>query len=255
MMFQRVFAAEFNMASVPYPGEGLVEPAVLTPGGAVLSVVFCSGALLERKGCGGETVHARMADPTGAFSLQADPLAGDVRTILSSLEIPCFVTVIGKPYLARGGRPAACILKVLDIRAVDRYARDIWVLRTAESTMGRLTEIEEKLRSGTDTPLIRALALSYGPDLSRLSSLARMVQEAVTSIQPPVPPERTGVDPASLVLAIMREHGGKTGISLEEIIRKAANSGLSHQDVVAAVEALCRDDECYQPSRGIFKLL
>jgi len=107
-MFQRVFAAEFNAAAVQFPGKDLAEPAVLTPGGAVLSLVFCSGALLECLGCGNETVHARMADPTGAFSLQADPHSADARTTLCSLETPCFVTVIGKPFLAgQAGLPVA----------------------------------------------------------------------------------------------------------------------------------------------------
>jgi len=154
-MFQRVFAAELNAAAVQFPGKGLAEPAVLTPGGAVLSLVFCSGALLECHGCGNQTVHARMADPTGAFFLQADSHSADARTILCSLETPCFVTVIGKPFLAGAGRSARCIIKVLDVRAVDRYTRDVWVLRTAEITLDRFAMVEEALRSGKDDPLAR----------------------------------------------------------------------------------------------------
>mgnify|MGYP001118789837 FL=1 len=53
----------------------------------------------------------------------------------------------------------------------------------------------------------------------------------------------------------MKEHGGKTGIPLDEIVKRAAGRGLTPQDVQAAVEALCRDDECYQPTRGTFRIL
>jgi len=255
MMFQRVFAAELNAAAVQFPGKGLAEPAVLTPGGAVLSLVFCSGALLECHGCGNQTVHARMADPTGAFFLQADSHSADARTILCSLETPCFVTVIGKPFLAGAGRSARCIIKVLDVRAVDRYTRDVWVLRTAETTLDRFAMVEEALRSGKDDPLARALVTTYGLDPARLRSLAGVAREAVAGVQTPSPPAQSEVDPASIVLAIMKEHGGKTGIPLDEIVKRAAGRGLTPQDVQAAVEALCRDDECYQPTRGTFRIL
>ncbi|MDH7510353.1 MAG: hypothetical protein QHH04_04850 [Methanolinea sp.] len=255
MMFQRVFAAELNAATVQFSREGMAEPAVLTPGGALLTLVFCSGALLECEGCESETVHARMADPTGAFSLQADPQSPDARATLCSLDTPCFATVVGKPFLAGTGRSARCILKVLDIRAADRFTRDTWVLRTAEATLDRLERINAMLRSGSEDPLVRTLVTSYSLGPARLCSLAGIVRDAVQSVQALNPPEKLESSPESVVLAIMKEHGGKEGITLEEIVRRAANHGLTHQDVLNAVEALCRDDECYQPGRGTFKLL
>lgn len=254
-MFQRIFAAEFNAAKVQFSCKDTAEPAVLTPGGAVLTLVFCTGALLERQGCGNGTVHARLADPTGAFSLQADPHLTDARTILCSLDTPCFATVIGKPFLAGTGQSARGILKVLDIRATDKYTRDIWVLRTAEATLNRLERINEILRSGREDPLIRALVTSYSLGPERLCSLAEIVRVAVQSVQIKNPPVQSECSPESVILAIIKEHGGKTGITIEEITRRAANLGFSTQDVITAVEALCREDECYQPSKGIFKLL
>jgi hypothetical protein len=254
-MFQRVFAAEFNAATVQFTRKGMTEPAVLTPGGALLTLVFCSGAIIERRGCGGETVHARMADPTGAFSLQADPYSTDARTTLCSLETPCFATVVGKPILAGTGQSARCILKVLDIRPADRYTRDTWVLRTAEATLDRLERINAMLRSGSEDPLARALVTSYSVDTPRICSLAEIARNAVQGVQTLNPPEQSKISPESVVLAIMREHGGKEGITLEEIVRRASNHGLVRQDVTDALEALCRADECYQPNRGTFKLL
>jgi len=115
--------------------------------------------------------------------------------------------------------------------------------------------IEEALRSGKDDPLARALVTSYGLDHERLRSLAGVVKEAVAGVQTLIPPEQSEVDPASIVLAIMKEHVGKTGISIDEIVKRAAGRGLTPQDVQAAVEALCRDDECYQPTRGTFRIL
>lgn len=254
-MFQRVFAAEFNAATVQFSREGMAEPAVLTPGGALLTLVFASGALLERQGCESETVRARLADPTGAFSLQADPQSPDARATLCSLETPCFATAVGKPFLAGTGRSARCILRVLDIRAADRYTRDTWVLRTAEATLDRLEKIEAALRSRSEDPLVKALVTSYGLNPTRLCSLAGTVRDAVQGVQPLNPPVKPELSPESVVLAIMREHGGKEGITLEEIVRRAAKHGLTRQDVSSAVEILCREDECYQPSRGTFKIL
>lgn len=255
-MFQRVFAAEFNIASVYYHrGEGHADPPVLTPGGALLSLVYCAGALLETQGCGGGTVHARMADPTGAISLQADPRSEDACSLLCSLTPPCFVSVVGRPFLAGTGQSTRCILRVIDARVVDRYVRDAWVLRTAEDTLGRLARLEETFRSGCGDSVARAVADVYGTDLARLRVLLCAVREALRKVERPRPAETPSASPGEIVLSIMREHGGKTGISLEEIAKRAAPFGLSRRDVVAAIETLCREDECYQPSKGIFKIL
>ncbi|MDI9633978.1 MAG: hypothetical protein QFX32_08005 [Methanolinea sp.] len=255
-MFQRVFAAEFNSASIHYPpGSSHAEAPVLTPGGALLSLVYFAGALLEAHGCGGGTVHARVADPTGAISLQADSRSPDVCTLLCSLAPPCFISVVGRPVLAGTGQSARCILRVLDARVVDRYVRDAWVLRTAEDTLERIARLEESLRSGGGDPVARAVADAYGRDPERLRSLLGAVRGALLKVERPRPAGAPSASPEEIVLSIMREHGGKTGISLEEIARRAAALGLSARDVAAAVETLCREDECYQPSKGVFKLL
>jgi hypothetical protein len=45
------------------------------------------------------------------------------------------------------------------------------------------------------------------------------------------------------------------GVSVEDIIRQAAESGISQEAVLAAIESLIIDDECYQPRKGFVKLL
>ncbi len=45
------------------------------------------------------------------------------------------------------------------------------------------------------------------------------------------------------------------GVAVEDIIRQAADSGISQEAVLAAIESLIIDDECYQPRKGFVKPL
>ncbi|MCQ8893799.1 MAG: hypothetical protein NQU46_04115 [Methanolinea sp.] len=255
MTFQRVFAAELNITKAQLTTGKKGEKPLLTPGGALLSRVFCAGALIERHGCGDETAYARLADPTGAFSLQADRQSMDGKTILCGLEIPCFVTVTGRPFLIGSGDSSRCIIRIEDIRAVDRYVRDVWVLHTAGLTLKRLAALDTELGTGNGDPRIDALRRCYNLDGALLREIAGRIAEAVRSVQVKQVSVPVQANPASVVLGIIREHGGKAGISLDEITRRAVAHGLSPDEVKSAVEVLCREDECYQPGRGIYKAL
>ena len=254
--YQRVFAREYNGSIATFTESGTHSPvAVLTPGGAICTTLFCAGAVLERQGRKGEFMHARLADSTAAFELHIDRTDQVTADILESMEIPCFATVIGEARITGKGGAGRCTVRVIEMREVDRYVRDAWVLRTADLTMRRIEDLRTALDEGRRDARLDALVLHYHLDASRLRDLALMVKEAIKGVNAPQASSPEAGDPVALVLEIIREHGGKTGISLEEVTRKAAKHGLAASEVKRAVESLLLEDECYQPARGVLKVL
>ncbi|MCU0631570.1 MAG: hypothetical protein MUC66_01175 [Methanolinea sp.] len=255
-IYQRVFAREYNESRVRFgESESPSYSAILTPGGAICTDLFCAGALLERQGRKGELMYARLADPTGAFGLHIDRTDQAAAGILESMEIPCFATVIGEARMTGAGGMSRCTVRVREIREVDRYVRDSWVLRTAGLTFGRIEDLYAALNCERSDARIESMITHYHLDVPRLRDLALMVKEAIKGVNAAQPVNSQEKRPEETVLDIIREHGGKNGITLEEITRRAARQGLGPLEVGRAVESLLQDDECYQPARGVLKLL
>jgi hypothetical protein len=58
-----------------------------------------------------------------------------------------------------------------------------------------------------------------------------------------------------VVMELVQSTAGPRGIAVEELIDTLASKGMKKEDVLAAVESLIMDDECYQPQKGYVKLL
>lgn len=256
LLYQRVFAREYNESTMTSGESGsLVALSVITPSGAVCTNIYCAGAVLERYGSQGEPMHARLADPTGAFELYVDRTNVSAAGILASMDIPCFATVTGEPRAKGSAGPGKCAIRVREIREVDRPVRDAWVLRTADLTLLRIEEIRQVISRERSDERIEALIRHYNLDMKRLRDIAQMVRGAIAGTGGGGQAADAAADPASAVLGIIREHGEKSGITIEEVTRRAARRGMSAAEVAKAVESLLRDDECYQPARGVLKPL
>jgi hypothetical protein len=82
-----------------------------------------------------------------------------------------------------------------------------------------------------------------------------MVEAALSSVGTPVSSVQSPVDPHELVLAIIREHQGASGISVQDVIEHAALQGVSADTATGVIKDLISQDECYQPQKGVLKLL
>ena len=82
-----------------------------------------------------------------------------------------------------------------------------------------------------------------------------MVESAVQTVRPPDYDAQAPPDVRMLVMEFMRAGSGQRGISVDDIIRQAAVCGVSQEAVLAAIESLIIDDECYQPQKGFVKPL
>lgn len=163
---QRVFAQEFNDASVTFK-ESDDERAplyLLLPTGARANRIFAIGTLTETDDVGqdGEYWRGRVVDPTGTFFVYAGQYQPQPASALRELETPAYVAVVGKPrtYETDTGDVNVSV-RPESISVVDVDARDRWVIETAEHTLDRI----ERFDPAGDDNAGRA-AEEYGDDLA-----------------------------------------------------------------------------------------
>jgi DNA replicative helicase MCM subunit Mcm2 (Cdc46/Mcm family) len=62
-------------------------------------------------------------------------------------------------------------------------------------------------------------------------------------------------DPREMIMEYIRTTSGPRGVAVDEILEMAQMRAISREAVLAAVESLIVEDECYQPQKGFVKPL
>jgi RPA family protein len=146
----RVFADEYNSASVEVRDEGEYAPAyVLTPLGALVNRVYAVGVLTEVENIGTEEeplYRARLQDPTGVFYVSAGQYQPEAAKVLGGLSWPCFVAVVGKTrtYSPEDGLVYVSLRPEV-VKEVGVEERDLWTLEAAKSTLVRIAAMRDGL--------------------------------------------------------------------------------------------------------------
>jgi RPA family protein len=167
----RVFADEFNSATVEMRDEGEYAPAyVLTPLGALVNRVYAVGVLTQVENLGTEEeplYRARLQDYTGVFYVSAGQYQPEAAKVLGSLQWPCFVAVVGKTrtYSPEDGLVYVSLRPEV-VKQVGSDERELWTLEAAKSTLGRISAVRDALDMETpsEDELVR---LGHGPKLAR----------------------------------------------------------------------------------------
>jgi RPA family protein len=253
----RVFAGEFSQSDLLVPAEDPGNPGwVVTPGGAWCRQMYLAGALTEVTENGG-LLHCRIADPTGVFDIVVSSrnaaLAGTIRNV----PVPSFVGVMGQARMYQRRGSVSLSVRPDHIHVVDRATRDKVVLATAGYTISRLEEMDRAVKGECTDPRTLRAYRHYSVTDERLDKLIRMTESAVMGIRPPLEttPAPPQADARGLVMEIMQRSAGPRGIAVEEIIDTLALQGMTKEAVLAALEALILDDECYQPQKGYVRSL
>ncbi|EMA48977.1 RPA family protein [Halococcus thailandensis] len=152
---RRVFAREFNDANYIFAesDDDMAPNYALLPTGEKANRVFFVGTLTETEDVGSDDEYwqARVVDPTGTFYVYAGQYQPEAARILSKLDAPEYVAVVGKPrtYETDDGTVNVAV-RPESITVVDEETRERWVIETAEQTLGRLehynTEINDYAR-------------------------------------------------------------------------------------------------------------
>jgi uncharacterized protein len=252
----RLFAGEFNQSTLSVPGEDEKSAAwVVTPSGASCRQVFLAGALVEVQEQGG-MLTARVADPTGGFDLVC---GGNTTTLTESIRkipLPSFVSVSGRAQLFRKEGKAVLTIRPDHVQVINRLIRDQWILTTAIATLARLEMVNHALQ-GTCTDRRILLACShYSLTEKNLAELAALVAGALASVRPPQETDgAVQADPRDMVMEYIRSASGPRGVAIEEILEMARLKAVSREAVLAVIESLIVEDECYQPQKGFVKPL
>jgi len=251
----RVFAGEYGGSTLSVQDKDSGNPAwVVTPGGAWCRFMFLSGALTEVVEIG-DMVHTRIADPTGVFNL----VIGGRNTVLAEtfckLSVPSFVTVTGRAQIYLKNGEVMLSVRPDNVLVVDRQVRDQWVLATAQSTLRRFFLMNHAIKGTCTDDRILVAFHHYSITKTRLRELAVMVESAVQTVRPPEYDTSAPPDIRTLVMGLMQAGSGSRGIAVDDIIQQAAMRGVSKEAILAAIESLIIDDECYQPQKGFVKPL
>jgi len=251
----RVFAGEFNRSTLtvqkPDPAG---PPFVVTPGGAWCHLIYLSGALTEVSG-NGDMLRCRISDPTGVFEVVIPRVRSGLFTMVKKMPVPSFVAITGTAQMYQRKGVHMLSVRPESVQVVDRTVRDIWVLRTADMTLERLERLAKAMRGQPTDPQSRTVIGHYRTTPETVQEFVRMVESALSSVRTPVPSVQSSVDPHELVLAIIREHQGASGISVQDVIEDAALQGVSADTATGVIKDLISQDECYQPQKGVLKLL
>src|SRR5450759_292000 len=148
----RIFAHEFNTSNL-YISEGdeRAPNYIITPTGVKCNRLFIIGVITEVENIGKDNNlwRARIADPTGVFTLYAGQYQPEAAIFLSELEVPAYVALVGKArkYEPEEGNVYLSV-RPEEINAADEKQRDMWVIETAERTLERIKIMEDALDSG-----------------------------------------------------------------------------------------------------------
>ena len=252
----RLFAGEFSQSTLTVPGEDEKSAAwVVTPSGAFCRQVFLIGALVEVQEQG-DMLSARVADPTGGFDLVCGGKNTALAESIRKIPRPSFVSVSGRAQLyRREGKPLLTI-RPDQVHVIDRHIRDLGIITTAIATLARLYLMNQALKGTcTDSRTLQACS-HYSLTPGDLGKMAELVAGALTSVRPSQETNNSvQVDPRDMVMEYIRTVNGPRGIAVEEILEMARQRAVPEDAVLAAIESLIVEDECYQPQKGYIKPL
>jgi len=252
-----LFAGELERSDLVVTTEGGDgQPALLTLTGLVVRRISIAGVLTEVEGKGGDYLQARVADPTGTFSLSSGWHRPEVTGALAKIEPPAFVAITGSPVLSSRGPARGAVLFPEAVAVVDRPARDTWVITTAEATLGRLERLSGALAGVARDPSLSQAITHYRITPTFLGEMANLVEAALSSVTP-VPPAGIPVahreDPKAIVLAFLAAWP-KEAIPLGEVLAELGKHGISAGEGEGAVKELLDEGECYAPRKGTLRL-
>jgi uncharacterized protein len=271
---RRSFAREFNDATLTYGEHTDRTPNfVITPTGAMCNRIFAVGVLTEVENIGsqGQTLYrARLADPTGAFTIYAGQYQPEAAQFLASATTPAYVAVSGKVRMYNP-EPGASYTSIRpeEINIVDRSVRDRWIYHTAVLTLDRIKIVEKALASGfrgeeltwhliqatEDASGVSRAIDHYQLSPNKLQAYLQMVISALSTIVEPVATEGQEIGLDEIVIETIDRLDTGEGAKRADILDVLRNSGYEAEAAEAAMNALLSEGRCYEPKIGMLKTI
>lgn len=287
-MAYRLFAREFNDSKfqispgADQPGEQeLHSPNFLvTRAGAKVNRLFIAGVVTEVENIGSqnsgekELWRARISDPTGTFTLYSGDYQPEASVFLSTVEVPSYVTVVGKVRSYEPGDGSVFVsVRPEEINHADENIRNRWVVETARLTLDRLdifedvlssdmseTGIVEYLSGGNTLSYIKegiCLAMDYyHTDVAYLKDLREDIRNALVTIDKGLSSESgSQSDAESLILELLGEMNEGKGAEYALLVKEAGLKDVSAEAVDSAIRSLLSRGHVYEPKVGFLRIV
>lgn len=254
---ERVLAGEFIRSTLGIPDEDPNMPGwIVTPGGAWCRRMYLAGALTEVVEAG-DLCRCRVADPSGVFDIVLGGRNTALVQTLKNIPIPSFVAITGNAQIYQRNSAISLSVRPEHVRVIDRAERDHLLLIVAEYTLRRLETMVQVVKGMATDERMKVAVRHYASTETSLLELTAMVEAVVGSIRPPPDSLNGGDRPDICAMArdLIANASGPRGIAVEEVIDTLGLRGIQKEEVLAALESLIHDDECYQPQKGYVKLL
>ena len=175
----RIFAFEFNRSNLYYSeGDERAPNYIITPTGVRCNRLFVVGVVTEVENIGAENNlwRARIADPTGVFTVYAGQYQPEAAIFLSELNVPAYVSVVGKARKYEPGDGSVYTsIRPEELNNADEKLRDRWVLDTAERTLERIRIMEDALSSGLSGNELKDYLLKKGTNAALADGAVRAI--------------------------------------------------------------------------------
>ncbi len=176
----RIFAWEFNHSN-HYVSEGdeRAPNYIITPTGVKCNRLFIVGVVTEVENIGQDNNlwRARIADPTGVFTVYAGQYQPEAAIFLSELNVPAYVAVVGKARKYEPGDGSIYTsVRPEEINIAEEKLRDRWVLDTAERTLERLRILEEATDSGLSGNELKEFLIKKGTNAVHADGVMRATE-------------------------------------------------------------------------------
>ena len=159
----RIFAYEFNKSTLQLKEEDGSGPTyVISPTGAKLNRLFVVGVLTEVENvrANEDLWRARVADPTGSFTVYAGKYQSEGASFFASADVPQFVAVLGRARLYTREDTSYTSIWSNEISNTTETVRNNWVITTAERTLDRLEALKIAQNAGLDGDALRTTLLT-----------------------------------------------------------------------------------------------
>ena len=159
----RIFANEFNRSTLQLKEEDGIGPTyVISPTGAKINRLFVVGVLTEVANvrANDDLWRARVADPTGSFTVYAGKYQSEGVSFLANADVPQFVAVLGRARLYEREDTSYASIWSNEISNTTETVRNNWVITTAERTLDRLEALKIAQGAGLEGDALRSFLLT-----------------------------------------------------------------------------------------------
>ena len=224
----RIFANEFNKSTLQLKEEGGSGPTyIISPTGAKINRLFVVGVLTEVENVreNEDLWRARVADPTGSFTVYAGKYQSEGASFLVNADVPQFVAILGRARLYTRADTSYTSIWSNDISNTTETVRNNWVITTAERTLDRLEALKIALSAGLEGQALRSFLL------------ANNVNELLTDGIIRAWPSYKGSDVmaempsilASAIDTVAESHGFKPASEANQVARSTVTEGSTVQ--------------------------